>query len=319
MNRVAAPAKSDVAPARAGERLEAVLGRAVAELRAAGVESARLDVRLLLADALGATPAQVLAYPERRLNPAEAGRFSALLTRRLAREPVSRILGRREFWSLDLVVGPTTLDPRPDSETLVEAVLAHLGDRARPRTLLDLGTGSGCLLLALLAELPGGWGLGVDLDPAALAVARKNAESLGLDRRARFLAGDWATALAGPWDVVVCNPPYIESAALRRLAPEVAGFDPRVALDGGADGLAAYRRLVPDLGRLLAPGALVALEVGAGQANAVEALLSRAGLASIGRVPDLSGVARCLLAGRDQFSDRLLGSKKRVGKPGEHD
>lgn len=298
MNRVAAPARSDVWPARAGERLEAVLGRAVAALSAVGVDSARGDARLLLADTLGATPAQVMAYPERRLNPAEAGRFSALLARRRAREPVSRILGRREFWSLDLAIGPATLDPRPDSETLVEAVLTHLDDRARPRTLLDLGTGSGCLLLALLAELPGAWGLGVDLDPAALAVARTNAESLGLDGRARFLAGDWGMALAGPWDVVVCNPPYIESAAVRRLAPEVAGFDPRAALDGGADGLAAYRRLVPDLDRLLAPGALVALEVGAGQADAVEALLSQAGLATIGRVPDLSGVARCLLAGR---------------------
>jgi release factor glutamine methyltransferase len=291
-------AGESVAPAEAGERLDAVLGQAVADLRAAGVETARLDARLLLAAALGATPAQVLAYPERRIGPSESARFAALLARRRAREPVSRILGRREFWSLDLAIGPATLDPRPDSETLVEALLARLGDPGAPRALLDLGTGSGCLLLALLSELSGASGLGVDLDPAALAVARENAVSLGLAGRARFLAGDWGAALAGPWDAVVCNPPYVESAALERLTPEVAGFDPRAALDGGADGLDAYRALAPDLVRLLAPGGLAALEVGAGQAEDVEALLARAGLRPLGRVADLSGVVRCLLAGR---------------------
>ncbi len=225
---------------------------------------------------------------------------------------MSRILGSREFWSLDFALGPATLDPRPQSETLIEAVLARLEDRTAPRAVLDLGTGSGCLLLALISELPGAWGLGVDLDPAALGVARLNAAALGLGARTCFLAADWGAALVGRWDVILCNPPYVEAAEIGRLAPEVAAFDPWLALDGGDDGLAAYRRVVPHIGRLLTPSGLTALEVGADQAPAVTALLRQSGLHALDQTCDLAGVAHCILAGH-----RPEGAADRHGGKGE--
>ena len=287
----------------APERLGRVLDDAAAQLRAAGLEGARRDARLLLAAALELEPAQVLAYPERAVTHRELQAARGLIARRAAREPVSRILGRREFWGLDFRIAPETLDPRPESETLVAAALERLPSRHAPLRILDLGTGTGCLLLALLSERPEARGLGLDVSEGALAVARDNARGLGLAERAGFVLGDWtqdgwaeAAALAGPWQVIVSNPPYIVSQDIRELAPEVAEFDPRLALDAGADGLNSYRRILPGAAALLAPDGLLALEIGAGQAEAVGALIARAGLGSVERLSDLNGIARCLLA-----------------------
>ena len=268
---------------------------ATRRLRAAEVEQPRRDARLLLAEALRLPPERLLTSPERTLDDLEAATFESLVARRASREPVSRILGRREFWGLTFRLSPETLDPRPDSETLVEAALERLIAR-RPSRLLDLGTGSGCLLLALLSEHPESWGLGVDLSPAALATARTNALDLGLSRRAAFAVMDWTAAVVGPFDAILCNPPYVEEGA--GLAPEVAVYDPPGALYAGSDGLVAYRQLVPGLPALLAPEGWALLELGAGQAAAVSALGRAAGFSKIEIKADLSGTPRCLALAR---------------------
>ncbi len=273
-----------------------MLELAAARLRAAGVEGPRRDARLLLGAALGAGPELAIAHPERCLDGSERARFERLIARRAAREPVSRILGRRGFWSLEFKITPDTLDPRPDSETLVEAVLAQIDDRAAPLSILDLGTGSGCLLLALLAELPAARGLGVDISAAALEVARENARFLGLSVRARFERRDWAMGLGGFWQAIVSNPPYIKESEIEGLAPEVAHYDPNLALTAGLDGLDAYRALLPQAARLLERGGILALEVGEGQQEAVEALLVATGLTPLCRNRDLAGIERCLVA-----------------------
>lgn len=268
---------------------------ATRRLRAAEVEQPRRDARLLLAEALRLPPERLLTSPERMLDDLEVATFESLVARRASREPVSRILGRREFWGLSFRLSPETLDPRPDSETLVEAALERLSAR-RPSRLLDLGTGSGCLLLALLSERPESWGLGVDLSPAALATARTNALDLGLSRRAAFAVMDWTAAVVGPFDAILCNPPYVEEGA--GLAPEVAVYDPPGALYAGSDGLVAYRQLLPGLPALLAPEGWALLELGAGQAAAVSALGRAAGFSKIEIKADLSGTPRCLALAR---------------------
>ncbi len=268
-------------------------------LSVAGIEDSRREARLLVCRLLGGGPELLLGSPERELTDEEAGRIEAAVDRRAAREPVSRILGEREFWSLPFALNAATLDPRPDSETLVEAVLAQIGERDAALRLLDLGTGSGCLLLALLSELPKASGCGIDVSAEAVAQATANAQRLGLAARARFLRHSWDDGLvldAETWDVIVSNPPYIASAEIAALAPEVAGYDPAAALDGGADGLAAYRALIPAAAAVLAPGGLLALEIGQGQAAAVEELLVAAGLRPLCRARDLAGIERCLLA-----------------------
>ena len=265
-------------------------------LARAGIDSPALDARLLLAEATGFAPPALALHAGEPLTELSADHFAALIERRERREPVSHILGRRGFWTLDLAVTPATLDPRPDSETVIEAVLAESPQRTAHRRLLDLGTGSGCLLLALLAELPAATGLGIDRSPAALAVAQANAEACGLAGRAAFREGDWGSWLEASFDVIVSNPPYIPTAEIDQLAPEVAQFEPRSALDGGLDGLDAYRRLAPDLVRLLRPGGLTVLEVGHDQAAAVTALLAAAGLQPVGTRSDLGGFERCVLA-----------------------
>jgi release factor glutamine methyltransferase len=266
---------------------------------AAGVDAPRRDARLLACRLLGGGPELLLAHPDRVLTREESTRLESAVARRAAREPVSRILGEREFWSLPFVLNAATLDPRPDSETLVEAVLAATGDRAAALRILDLGTGSGCLLLALLSELPRATGCGIDISAEAVAVAGENAARLGLAGRARFLVHSWTAGLdlaEEPWDVVVGNPPYIASREIERLEPEVAGFDPPAALDGGDDGLDAYRALIPPAASVLRPGGLIALEVGFGQSEAVERLLADCGLRPLRRALDLAGAERCLLA-----------------------
>lgn len=273
-----------------------VLKLATARLAEAGVDSARLDARLLLGKALGVEGAWLFNHANDEV-PDERD-FAALIERRIAREPISLILGHREFWSLDFTVTRDTLAPRPDSETLIEAVLAELPDRTRPLSLLDLGTGTGCLLLSLLSELPATRGTGVDLNPDTLAVAKGNAERLGFGGRTAFIQSDWWLNLSGRYDVIISNPPYIPSGDIVGLDPEVAKFEPLGALDGGADGLDAYRRLAAGAGNFLAEQGLIAFEVGAGQARDVASLLVQAGFAIRQIRKDLAGIERCVVASR---------------------
>ncbi len=263
---------------------------------AAGIDSARIDARVLLAHVLGVEPLQLFNRPERVLTPPELEQAEALARRREAREPMAHITGRRGFWTIELEVTADTLDPRPDTETLVEAVLAALPDRQAPLSLVDFGTGTGCILLALLSELPRATGLGIDISPGALAVAERNARRLGLAERAGFKLGDWGRGLAGRIDVITSNPPYIPESDLAALEPEVARWEPRTALTAGPDGLEAYRILAPQMAELLAPGGLAAVEVGKGQAPEVAALMGAAGLVAVETRPDLAGVERCVLA-----------------------
>jgi release factor glutamine methyltransferase len=272
------------------------LTAAAKRLAAVGVEPARREARLLLAQALGLEPGRVFTHPESPLDPAQAQSAEALLERRLSGEPLSRIRGEREFWSLAFKLSPQTLDPRPDSEILVEALLAALPDKAARLSLLDFGTGSGCLLLALLSELPAAQGLGVDISPEAVAVAKENAELLELVQRAEFRVGNWGEGVEGAYDAILSNPPYIASAEIETLDPAVRRFDPLAALDGGADGLAAYRALLPQARRLLKPDGLLALEMGWEQEEALTNLLKQNGFSDISLHRDLAGRPRCLLS-----------------------
>jgi len=274
------------------------LDTAAAAFGAAGFDEPRRRARRLLATALGLAAAEIFSRPERPLATAEEARVAALLQRLLAHEPLSRVLGRREFWGLEFTLSADTLDPRPDSETIVEAVLVRLPDRERPYRFLDLGTGTGCLLLAILAEYRRATGIGVDVAAGAVRTARRNAEHLGVARRASFAVADWARAVQGEFDAVVANPPYIATPAIPALPIEVRRYDPQRALDGGADGLAAYRAIAADLPRLLVPGGFFAAEIGTGQADAVAAILAQAGLRVDGQVRDLAGIVRVLVARR---------------------
>ncbi len=267
-----------------------------ARLTAATIAAPTREARLLLAHATGQRMETIMAWPERTATAEQAARYRQFVDRRAAHTPFSRITGVREFWSLPFTLAPDTLDPRADTETLIEAVLARIDDRQAPLRIVDFGTGSGCILLSLLHELPGATGLGIDLSPGAVAASRHNAAQLGLDTRAQFQCGDWDAGLCGPFDLVVSNPPYIETAALASLAPNVRDHDPILALDGGADGLAPYRRLVPAAARLLTAGGLVAVEVGLGQADAVAQMLAQHRFAAIATVPDLAGIQRVVLA-----------------------
>jgi release factor glutamine methyltransferase len=274
--------------------------RAVRALRAAGIEDAGLDVRRLLAAALGVSEAALLARPERLLEPERARLFAQFIARRQRREPVSRILGQQVFYGRSFAVSPATLDPRPDSETLVEAVLDIVrgaGSAPRPLKMVDVGTGTGCLILTLLGELPRASGLGTDLSAAAIAVARGNARALGLDQRVAWQVGDLLENVAGAFHILVANLPYVRSAEIATLAPEVSRFDPHLALDGGPDGLAIIRRLCAPARQVVREGWIV-LEVGEGQADRVAELLRRT--APPGRSEevrfyrDVSGRRRCV-------------------------
>lgn len=268
-------------------------------LREAGVDTPELDARLLVQHALDLSRDDLFIKADTPIPEPGAARALALVERRAAREPVGRILGHREFWTLDLALNPDTLEPRPDTETIVEAVLDALPMREAPLRLLDLGTGTGCILLALLAELPNATGLGIDLSPGAVEAAAGNAARNGLAGRASFRIGNWADGVTGRFDVVVSNPPYIPSADIAALAPEVREHDPRRALDGGADGLDAYRIIAAQLPGLLGAEGVTALEVGQGQAGDVARLLDASGLTVTGVIRDLGGVERCVRARND--------------------
>jgi release factor glutamine methyltransferase len=268
--------------------------------RAAGIETPELDARVLIAHALGSDHAGLAAAAGRSLDATEREAMTRLAERRLRREPVARIVGVKEFWSLRLQVDSTTLVPRPETETLVEAALAEIGsvgDRTRPLRIADVGTGSGAILLALLSELPNAFGVGTDTSFGALHVARHNARNLQLGRAA-FVACDFGTALGGLFDLVVANPPYIASDEIATLAPEVRDYDPPAALDGGPDGLDCYRAIAATIPPLLTPAGALVVELGAGQAAAVSALFSRAGLAPVCLRTDLASTPRALVARR---------------------
>ena len=273
-----------------------ILAASAARLRAAGVEGARRDARVLIGHLLGIGQAEMVARPERGLSADEVTAVETAIARRAAREPVSRILGSREFFGLEFGLGAETLDPRPDSETLVEAALAAIVGRDSPR-VLDLGTGTGCLLLAVLAERTDASGVGVDAAEGAVGVATANADALGLAARAVFLQRDWTLPSwrdgLGRFDLILANPPYIPDADIASLEPEVRDFEPRRALAGGLDGLDPYRLLIPALPAMLAPGGVAGFEFGIGQEGAVTALLVGAGLEVTATPKDLGGVIRC--------------------------
>ena len=267
------------------------LARATAALRVAEIDHPAREARLLLAHALASDGASL---PDLGAKVPDA--FWPLLDRRCAREPMALITGRQGFWTLDLAVSADTLIPRADSETLIEAALAAFPDRACVTRVLDLGTGTGALLLAALSEFPAATGIGVDLSPAASVLARRNARQHGLAARAMLIAGDWAACLSAEFDLILANPPYVETAAVAGLTPETVAHEPRRALDGGPTGLDAYRAITPELPRLLAPAGVVVLEVGQGQAATVGDLVRAVGLGPLWYRDDLGGITRAVAA-----------------------
>jgi release factor glutamine methyltransferase len=291
------------------ETVEAWLTRAAGLLRGAGVDDPRFEARLLLAGAAGWGAEGTLAHRREALSDDLARRADAMLERRRQRQPASQILGTREFWGLEFEVTPEVLDPRADSETVVTAALEVIGNRAVPLRVLDMGTGTGCLLLALLSELPNARGLGVDVSPPALEIAQANSVRLEFSHRTKFAIGNWGEGLSESFDVIIANPPYIPTEEIAKLQPEVARWEPRVALDGGADGLDAYRKLAPEIARLLVNDGFAVVEIDSRQVAAVSALCQGAGLAVRRCVRDLAGRERCLMIEKD-----IIGAKKNSWK-----
>ena len=269
-----------------------------ARLRDRGIDSAELDARLLIGEALGLDLTGLIAAATRLVTSTEALHLEAMAQRRLTGEPIARILGLKEFWGLPLRLSAATLVPRPDTETLVELALEILRDAPhpnRPVRMADIGTGSGAILLALLSELPNAAGVGTDISEEALQTARSNAADLGLTHRAHFIACDFAAGLSGAFDLILSNPPYIRSADIGGLATEVRDHDPHLALDGGADGLTAYRALIPQAARLLKPGGSLIVEAGHDQSEDIEGMMAAAGLAlDRPAKADLSGIRRAV-------------------------
>ena len=282
-----------------GLSVESARRALAAQLRSAQLEEAELDARILLGAALGLDLTGLVAQAARLLSEAETSRLAQYAGRRIAGEPVARILGAREFWGLPFRLSEATLVPRPDTETVVELALELFRERqaSHPIRIADIGTGSGAILLALLHDIPGAFGVGTDLSLTALKTARDNAAALGLADRASFVACSYAAALRGPFDLVVSNPPYIPSAEIPKLSIEVREHDPHLALDGGNDGYDAYRALIPQAAERLAPGGALIVEAGQGQARDIETLMTAAAL-TVDRPPkaDLAGIPRAVSA-----------------------
>jgi release factor glutamine methyltransferase len=279
-----------------GQTVEAVRRAVAARFKSAGIDCAELDARLLVGAALGLDLTGLITSANRALTSDESNHLESLAARRLNGEPVARILGQKEFWGLPLKLSAATLVPRPDTETVVELALEIVrASPLRPKRIADIGTGTGAILLALLHELPDAFGVGTDISIDALKTARSNAGDLGLSTRAGFIACDYAAALCGPFELIVSNPPYIPTHDIAGLAIEVRDHDPIAALDGGADGLDAYRALIPQAAASLAPGGALVVEGGHGQATRIEALMTGAGLGV--RYPpktDLAGIPRAI-------------------------
>ncbi len=277
------------------------MAAAAARFADVGIETARLDARVLVGHALARDDGWLIGHGDDLLDADATEKIEALVVRRLARQPVAQIVGAREFWSLPFRVTPATLTPRPDSETLIAAALEILTERNQSCRILDLGTGSGCLLLTLLSELPGATGIGIDISADALLVARGNARDLAVEERGVFRQGSWFEALRdgdGPFDLVVANPPYIPEAEIAGLQPEVSRYEPRSALSGGADGLDAYREIAAGLDGQLTPTGVFIGEFGDGQHRAVSKLLNSCGFRDIDLKRDLAGIFRCCIARR---------------------
>ena len=281
-----------------GPSIESARRTLAAQLKSAGDDEAELDARILLGAALNLDLTGIIAQASRKLTPAEAALLAQYARRRIAGEPVARILGQKEFWGLPLQLSPATLVPRPDTETVVELALQLLragGELDRSLRIADLGTGSGAILLALLSELPAAKGFGTDISEEALQTAAANAARAGLSDRATFIACDYASGLAGQFDLIVSNPPYIRTADIDDLAAEVRNHDPVAALDGGADGLDAYRTLIPQAAGLLAPGGSLVVEAGQGQSGPIEAFMTNVGLTpATAPKADLAGIPRAV-------------------------
>ncbi len=284
---------SPLHPASGEGEIGIVLSKACAALKAAGIESPRMEARILLAHASKTSVEDIIAE---RIVPAPdtLARFEVALSRRIAREPIAYITGRREFWSLNFIVDKNVLIPRPETELLVEEALRRFPDSAAPLTVLDLGTGSGCILLAFLSERTNATGIGVDASPGAAAIAVCNAQALKLDARARFSVQDWSE-VSGTYDLVFSNPPYIDTAGIASLAPDVAAYEPMEALDGGKDGLDAYRSLALVLSKVMKSGGRAFIELGLGQADAATRIFQGQGLVIDALVNDLAQIPRCLV------------------------
>ena len=291
---------SAVPSLKSGASVSEALDHVTHSFRTSGIQEAEADARVLISHALHLDRARLIVQSDRVLEAREATVISALAMRRLRREPVSRIVGQKEFWSLPISVTPDVLVPRPETETVVEAALDFImrsGLRLEKLRILDIGTGSGALLLALLNELPNATGAGTDVSSAALDVARTNAARCRVNSRCDFVVCDIASGVDGPFDLIVSNPPYIAHDEIVTLAPEVRDYDPPVALDGGRDGLDAYRSIAGDAKRILAPGGRLFVELGAGQDEQVRAIFTKAGLNPGIPRNDLAGIPRVLGAG----------------------
>ena len=275
--------------------LDAARRAAATRLREAGVDTPELDARILLGVVLGLDLTALMAARDRKLNDEEAATLATFIRQRCDGWPVARLTGTKEFWGLELKLDAATLVPRPDTETIVEAALRIARSRDEKALLLaDIGTGSGAILLALLSELPQAYGVGTDINPAAARTAQQNAARLGLADRACFVVCDYMAALEGGFDLIVSNPPYIASDVIPSLDIEVRAHDPWLALDGGPDGLAAYRRIVPQAVRLLKPSGALVVEVGHDQADQVAVMMREAGLSQVGIKFDLGRVKRAV-------------------------
>jgi release factor glutamine methyltransferase len=278
------------------ETRDTLVAEVTVALSAAGFEEPRRHACRLVASALGISRADLFGNPDRAVDEQQISRIRVMLGRMVAREPLSRILGTREFWGLEFALSAETFDPRPETETVVDVVLRRNPDRCAPLRFLDLGTGTGCLLLALLGEFPAAIGVGIDIAEGAVSTATCNALALGFANRALFVVGDWGAAVSAEFNAVVANPPYIPSGDLWLLPREVACHDPWRALDGGEDGLMAYRAIATHLPRLLASNGIFVTEVGVDQADAVGAVMRNNGLALDGIEKDLAGISRCVIA-----------------------
>jgi release factor glutamine methyltransferase len=274
--------------------IKTLLSESKKSLKDSGIPSYSLDADLIMAHVLKTSKEEVFCHPERILYPNQDAEFKRLIAERYARKPMAHILGVREFWERSFKVTQDTLDPRPDSESLIEQVLQLYKNLPKPKRIIDFGTGTGCLLLTLLSEFDESQGVGVDISETAIAVAQENAEKLGLAKRTSFVVSNWGKKIKGEYDLIISNPPYIKKSDIDGLEPEVSTYEPKQALDGGDGGLDCYIILASDIFPLLAEGGFAVLEHGIGQEADVKRILENNGFKFVANKPDLSGINRCV-------------------------